>query len=318
MIEYRAFRNGDPPGLVEVWNSAFIGRGAFPLRGPAVLDEHLFNKIYFDPKGLIVAVEDGYVLGFVHAGFGPDEAQAKLDKSTGVISAIAVKNGFLRLGIGTKLLEAAENYLKSNGATLILAGGMKPNNPFYFGLYGGSDSPGFLYSDAAAGPFFESKGYKQAARCIVIQRNLDEVISVADPRFTFLKRRFDFEVVPRMRPETWWKVCLWGEIEPVECQLVDKETKEVKARASYWEMTEFGQKWGTPAVGLLDLDVAEDMRGQGLGKYLLYQTLRHLQEQFFQTVEMQVVDGNLPALELFEKLGFDCVDEGYCFGKVIE
>ncbi len=315
MIEYKAFRNTDPPGITEVWNSAFIGRGAYPLRNASIFDETLFNKIYFDPAGLIVAVEDGFILGFIHAGFGPNADQTALNHEIGVISAIAVKNGFLRLGIGRQLLNRAEEYLRAKGAKQILAGGLKPNNPYYFGIYGGSDSPGFLLSDEAAQPFFLANGYKIAKRCIVTQRVVDAPLQVADPRFTFFKRRFEFEVVPRMKAETWWQVCQWGEIEPVECRLVEKETNLVASRAYYWEMTEYGRKWNAPTVGLLDLEVMENFRAQGIGKYLLYQVLRHLQEQFFQIVEMQVPDDNLEALHLFEKLGFECVDEGYSYEK---
>jgi ribosomal protein S18 acetylase RimI-like enzyme len=318
MIEYRSFRNTDPPGITEVWNSAFSGRGAYPIRNASVFDETIFNKIYFDPQGLIVAVEEGFTLGFVHAGFSTNASQSGLDHKKGVICAVAVKNGFLRLGIGRELIRRAEAYLCANGAETIVAGGMKPNNPFYFGIYGGSDSPGFLLSDTAAEPFFQANGYKPLQRCIIIHRDLEAPMQLADPRFTFFKRRLEFEVVPRMKAETWWQVCKWGEMEPVECRLVEKDTDTVIARAYYWEMVEFGRKWEAPAVGLLDLEVNEGLRGEGLGKYLLYQVLRHLQEQFFRIVEMQVIDTNVSALHMFEKLGFECVDEGYSYEKVVE
>src|ERR671938_100354 len=72
VVHYRTFRNTDPPGLVDVWNACFTGRGAAYVHGPGVLEYFLFAKPYFDPDGLIVALEGSEVVGFAHAGFGPN------------------------------------------------------------------------------------------------------------------------------------------------------------------------------------------------------------------------------------------------------
>ena len=73
----------------------------------------------------------------------------------------------------------------------------RPLNPFYFGLYGGSDLPGFLLSDAAAAPFFEANDYRVAATTLVLQRRLDRPLAVADPRFAATRRKFDVKILPR-------------------------------------------------------------------------------------------------------------------------
>ena len=72
MIDYRTFRNTDPPALVDLWNDSFTGRGAAYLRGTVLLEYFSFAKPYFDPQGLIIASADNHVVGFVHAGFGPE------------------------------------------------------------------------------------------------------------------------------------------------------------------------------------------------------------------------------------------------------
>ena len=84
VVQYRIFKNGDPPGLVEIWNEAFVGRGAARLRHSSVLERFVFAKPYFDPAGLIVAEKDGQLLGFAHAGFGPNQRETVISKSTGV------------------------------------------------------------------------------------------------------------------------------------------------------------------------------------------------------------------------------------------
>ncbi len=47
------------------------------------------------------------------------------------------------------LIETAEAYLRERGASVIYAGGQAPVNPFYWGIYGGSECAGILSSHVA-------------------------------------------------------------------------------------------------------------------------------------------------------------------------
>ncbi len=58
MIEYRCFRNNDPPHLAEVWRSADLGPLAMQPMTTADLEAGVFSKPYFDRRGLIIAVEE--------------------------------------------------------------------------------------------------------------------------------------------------------------------------------------------------------------------------------------------------------------------
>jgi ribosomal protein S18 acetylase RimI-like enzyme len=315
VIEYRTFRNGDPPHLVTVWNEALPNRGAFTLRSAAPLDRWVLAKPYFDPAGLIIAAEDGIPVGFGHGGFGPTEDQSALDYSTGVVSMIAVRIAQRRHHVGSELLARTEDYLRGRGATTFYAGGLKPLNPFYFGLYGGSNSPGFLESDPAMRPFFESRGYRDARRCLVLHRKLDAPLNLVDTRFSALRRRFEVQVLPRSRVGTWWQECMLGQLEQFEFRLDEKATGQVAARVLYWEMEGYGWRWNTPAAGVMDIQVRGDLRRQGVGKYLLAQLLRYLQEQYFGVAEVQITEESEAATRLFRAIGFAQVDVGYSYKK---
>jgi ribosomal protein S18 acetylase RimI-like enzyme len=315
VIEYRTFRNTDPPHLVTVWNEALPNRGAFTLRSAAPLDRWVFSKPYFDPAGLIVAAEEAMPIGFCHAGFGPNGDQMDLDYAKGVICMIAVRPSHRHQHVGTELLRCAEDYLRRHNASELYAGGLKPLNPFYFGLYGGSNSPGFLESDPAMRPFFESQGYRDAQRSFVLHRKLDQPLNVVDPRFSSLRRRFDVQVMPRSRIGTWWQECMLGELEQFEFRLDEKATGQPAARALYWEMEGYGWRWNTPAAGVMDIQVRSEMRRQGVGKYLLAQLLRYLQEQYFGVAEVQVTEESEAAIKMFRAIGFSQVDVGYMYKK---
>jgi ribosomal protein S18 acetylase RimI-like enzyme len=317
MPRIRHFRNDDPPKLAAIWNEAFTGRGTYPLRSSAPLERHVFSKPYFDPAGLIVAEDDGLPIGFVHAGFGPNAAESAIDPARGVICLIAVQSSHRGRGVGTELLRSAEQYLSARGTRTIVAGPRWPQCPFYFGLYGGSNMPGFLGSDPATGAFLEGQGYKLAETNVVLQRRLDHPIPSADPRFSTIRKRYDVRLLPQMSIGTWWQECVYGLLEPVEFRLEEKSSTMPAARALLWEMEGYSWRWGHPSVGLLSVQVRSEMRRQGLAKYLIGQILRKLQEEYFGVVEAQAPEQDATAIALFRSLGFEQVDVGRVYQKNI-
>lgn len=314
VIEYRSFRNGDPPGLVQVWNQCFTGRGAALLRGSTLLEFCTLSKPYFDPAGLIVAVSDGRLVGFAHAGFGPAADQCSIDPTTGVLCMVAVLPDCRRQGIGGELLRRAEEYLRAKGATTLRAGPRAPYNPFTFGVYGGSSSPGFLDSDSLARPFFDKHGYQAADPVRVLQRSLDAPLALVDVRFSAFRQQFEIHA-RALPPRSWWQECVIGPIEMVEYRLVDKARKQAVAQAVMWEMETFRARYQVPAVGVAALEVPPESRRRGLGKFLTAQIIRHLQEQAFKLLEVQVAENDPSALGLAGLLGFQQVDLGRAFVK---
>lgn len=313
-MRYRHFRNTDPPGLVALWNEALTGRGAVELRSAAPLEIAVLNKPFFDPAGLFVAEDDGRLVGFAHGGFGPTEDLTALDRSVGVVCAVAVRPESRRRLIGTELVRRVEAYLTAGGATTLLAGPSRPNKPFYMGLYGGSNAGGFLDSDADAAPFFQSLGYAPERRVLVFDRRLETPLNIVDGRFGPLRKRYEPQALPQARLGSWWREAVIGPLEPHEFRLDDR-AGQMAARALYWEMTDYGWRWGAPAAGILDVQVRSDLRRQGLGKFLLAQLLRHLQEQYFAVAELQVPAEEEAAAKMFRTLGFVQVDAGVSYRK---
>jgi ribosomal protein S18 acetylase RimI-like enzyme len=314
-VQYRSFRNTDPPHLVEIWNETFTSRSIARLRHSSVFERHIVSKPYFDPKGLIIAEEDGRRIGFAHAGFGPNQRETLVGRHQGVLCVLAVRPGQQKKGVGSELLQRSEAYLRDHGALTWFAGQKKPVAPFYFGIWGGSDLPGILNSEPNAAPFFEKHGYRPWETTLILQRFLDKPVNVADGRFPALRRRFESRILPRIPLGTWWQECVIGLVEPVEFRLEEKLTGKLAARAVAWEMEAFSWTWNVPAVGLIDFQVREELRRQGLGKFLFTQILRYLQEQYFGVAEMQCLDTNQAAANLCRSVGFEQIDVGRTYRK---
>jgi ribosomal protein S18 acetylase RimI-like enzyme len=317
VIQYRSFRNTDPPGLAEVWNDALTGRGAVRLRNSSPLERFTCSKLFFDPHGLILAEEDGRCLGFVHAGFGANAAGQALDMQTGVTCLLAVSQSYRRRGIGTELLRLSENYLRLRGAQRFCAGPLAPLDPFYLGLYGGSELPGFLDSDPAAESFFTRRSYEVSRIVHVFQRRLGTALKVFDSRFIACRQRYELYEDAASRLRSWWQYSVFNGAEPRVFSLLDKSSNQFAAQATLWEMEGFSNRWSMPAVGVVDWFVRPELRRQGVGKFLVTQLMRKAREELLEVMEIQISSENQAALKLCQGLGFEQVDVGRMFQRKV-
>ena len=153
MTRFRPFRNGDPPALADLWNRGLPPRGVARPLGPHEFDAFVVGKLHFDAAGLIVAERDGRVVGFVprrlRTRLQPAGPSHQLCCEMGTVAMLVVDPDANDRDLECGLLVAAEEYLRARGATVVYAGGQYPLNPFYWGIYGGSEWAGILSSHAA-------------------------------------------------------------------------------------------------------------------------------------------------------------------------
>ncbi|MFQ3591614.1 MAG: GNAT family N-acetyltransferase [Gemmataceae bacterium] len=314
MIAYRTFRNIDPPALVDVWNTSFTHPRIVPVRSPTFLEYFLFAKTYFDPAGLIVALEGDKIVGFVHAGFTPREDQAGLESSTGVICTLAVLPSYRRQGIGSQLVLRAEAYLRQRGAVRAWFGSQTPHNPFLFGLHGGCTTIGLVDNDEASLRFLTRHGYDTPRRLLLFRRHLARLPIPMDTRFGAIRANYDI-LASYLRQAGWWQESVLGPVEAVEYRLEDKLTHGVPARLVLWDMDTFSLHWGQPCIGLIDLQVIPSARRLGLAKYLMLNVLRHLRDRSFAFLEVAVAEDNQAMRLLLSSLEFEPVGQGVSYFK---
>jgi GNAT superfamily N-acetyltransferase len=149
-----------------------------------------------------------------------------------------------------------------------------------------------------------------------LQCALSRPVKLIDPRCANLRQRYDLVVeAPRPEDTTWWQNCVFGLVEPLLFALADRQNGAVAARAFVYELEGFSWRWGKPAVGIVGLHVRPELRRHGLGRFLLAQILRYVQDQCFELVEVQVVEENATALKLCQGLGFEQADVGRIYQR---
>jgi ribosomal protein S18 acetylase RimI-like enzyme len=308
VIRYRPFRNFDPPALARLWNRATPETGAVrPLRVHE-LDTHAFGSACFDRAGLIVAERDGRIIGYVHAGFGPDdpvETTPPLTLCTGLgtITMLVVDAEPDAPSVARGLILEAERYLRSRGARVLYAGGQYPLNPFYWGLYAGSEGSGIPASHPVFPQALAALAYEPISTTVWLTLDLADA-EARDPRAILIRRQTEIDIGEDASPSNWWENQALNEFHLTRFRLVARTDATEIGRLTAWDMNWFGRLDGQARLGLIGVEVAAAHRRRGYGRHLVSETLRWARERAINRIEVQTVATNLPALALYESLGF--------------
>lgn len=314
MIHYRSFQNWDPPALAEIWRSQPPLRGRLQAITPALLEELVFAKPYFDRHGLIAAVDGARPVGFVHAALGANEEETALSPDQGTICQVMVAPHPRKAEIEAELLAAGENYLRQKGVRQIFGGCRYPVNPFYLGLYGGSDLPGVLASDAAMVNLLRAYDYRECGRRLLLSRPLDRFKPPLSGKL--VQQRLTHRVTSvHVLPDTWWDACVWVHADWTRFELRRKHGDDVLISATFWDVLPLARDWGVHAKGLVRIDDTEEARAEGLTTLLLSESLAHLQKQGVTLFEAQAATQDASLLTILRQLGLAEYDAGLMFEK---
>ena len=290
-------------------------RGLAESVSPDLFEQFVFAKLYFDYAGLIVARDGDRPVGFAHAGFGPNETEDRISTELGLTCLVLVRPDCAETEVAAGLLERCEAYLRGRGAKVLYAGGIQPLNPFYLGLYGGSELPGVLESDRVAQELYRSHGYREIDRTIVLHRDLSDFQAKIDRQQMQIRRSMIVEVTVDPPSRTWWQAYTLGDFDLTRFELVPRSGGPPVARATFRNMEPTGALVTGRTAGLMHLRVEESLRRRGLAVFLLSEAFRQFIRQGVMLVEAQAMEHNAGALGMYRKLGFEQVDQGSVFRK---
>jgi ribosomal protein S18 acetylase RimI-like enzyme len=315
VYNFRPFLNSDPPHLTEIWRSQPSQRGVMQPMSVGLFEQLVFSKPYFDREGLIVATKDNRPIGFAHAGFGPNETETALSTDLGTTYLLMLHSDHRDPAVADELLARSEAYQQDRGAKVIYGGGIQPLNGFYLGLYGGSELPGILATDAVFLDACRRNNYREIDQVLVLQRDLAQFRSVVSWEQRRLRRSAVLNEHYGPPAKTWWEACTTGAFERLEFSMQNSAQGQPLASVGFWDIEPLSTGWGAATAGMFDLQVATEARRQGLATFLLGDAFSRLRDRGIVLVEAQTMRGNTPALAMYQKLGFQTVDSGYVFRK---
>ena len=315
MYQFRPFLNPDPPHLTEIWRSQPSQRGVMQPMSVGLFEQFVFSKPYFDREGLIVATKDNRPIGFAHAGFGPNETEAALSTDMGTTYLLMLHTDHRDPSIADELLAHSEAYLQERSAKVVYGGGIRPLNAFYLGLYGGSELPGILATDAVFLDTCRRNGYREIDQVLVLQRELAQFRAAVSWEQRRLRRTAVLNEHYAPPSKSWWEACTTGAFERLEFSLQNSPQGQPLSSVGFWDIEPLSTGWGAATAGMFDLHVSPEARRQGLATFLLGEAFSRLRDRGIVLVEAQTMRGNTPALAMYQKLGFQTVDSGYVFRK---
>ncbi|MBN2023036.1 MAG: GNAT family N-acetyltransferase [Pirellulales bacterium] len=300
---------------MDIWQSRHVQAGLFGPMTVDLIEQFVLSKLYFEPSGLVLAREDDRPVGFAHAGFGPTDDEADVSRELGTTCLILVRPDCDEARVAAGLLNQCETYLAAAGAKVLYGGAMAPLDPFYHGFYGGSELPGILATDQVARGAFESSGYKEIDRTVLFRGNLHSYEPPTGRQQLLLRREMLVHVVNDPPYRSWWECCATGGFERTRFELRPRLGGDCVAHAVVRNMDPTQGLGGAPSAGLTELHVDAGFRKRGLSVFLLAEVFHHLTRMGVDWVELQTMSHNTAALGLYERLGFEQVNEGIVFRK---
>lgn len=314
MIRYRAFLNSDARAISTLWNSQPPLRGRLINMTPGIMEQYVFSKPYFDPRGFIVAEDGPELLGFIHAGFAPGNRSGDLDRDIGLICLMVVHP---QAGeeVAAGLIHRSEEFLIAEGAQQLLAGAVGLRTPFYLGIYGGSRLPGILSGDHWLIAALKHAGYIEHSRQLIWQRELADFRPPVDRKFMQMRRQFRFAPISDPSITQWNETCIWSWIDPTTFACLPSNCEQPAATLRFWDIEPLSSSWRVRAVGLLETESVADWPREDALPYFLGEALRHFQSQGVAFVEIQAACRDTAMIDACRRLNFREVDYGIQFRK---
>jgi len=275
-VTIRPMEASDVPEVVRGWNCSLqYDQGDEERFKGVILDDPNHEK-----DASLIAIRDGRVVGFISAvareGMrGADNRGRPYEKGNGYIKGLFVLEESRRQGIGTKLLDAAAEYIRSKGKRKIRV--ITYTGRYFF--------PGVDLRYEPAVRFFEDKGFRKDH--VIDDVDLDlENFQISDYHKDARRRmaeigvhieEYDPSMLDEMRdfvekvnmiawfPEGWEE-----RFKDKGSKFVALKGEEIVGWASYWP--------GTGTAGFGPIAVLEQMRGNGIGSCLLLESVLRMKD----------------------------------------
>ena len=325
MLSIRSFRNSDPPKLVEIWRQFFLRepQKALPVSVPVLL-ENVLSLPFFDGRGLFLAFENGFPVGFGHASFGPNRNNSDINSETGVIHLIMTVPTYPdQMELNRCLLEKCEEYLKNKGAKVIFGGPSRSSVSFYSGLYGGCEPIGIYENNEALIAAYQGSGYHVQYNTLRFVCDLRRFQVPFTPKSVVWRRKLVVNYSDIPPAKNWFQACTTIRSNWFNATATPGTQGEKRAEAHIRITQSLGMPGINvqmpPTAALVHVRVADGFLRQGIGTFLLGEAIRRLTAEFHPSrVETIVMKEENILAKFFRKLGWEEGDKGKVFLKILQ
>jgi ribosomal protein S18 acetylase RimI-like enzyme len=306
MVELQIFQADCLPALIELWNRCFTGGPNFVALTEADFARRVTSALGFRPDRLLLAMQAGRMLGFVH--FGPrlelwEDAETHRERpEEGQIYALVAPAAERQLQ--QALLDEAVTRLTDQGATRVLLypSWVYGSQPMYNGIAGAYESPGLSDTRRELIAIATASGFTEVAECGTPELDLSD-----SPHLEALRAE---------RRHLGEKARTWGLEERVRTlrpaffpgrrAVTLMRGSDVIAMAAYGPWEEYVRQYGRNLFGITSVQVETAWRGRGLGKLVMLLALEAAKAAGAEAAHLHVYRANAAAWNLYHRaLGFE-------------
>lgn len=281
------------PGMTALYNAETAFEPYIAPLTPDRFARLVEQKSYFDPAGLLVAVENGVVVGWIHACVAPgSEGRHAPENKTPRIRMLIFPRQ--RLDVGNALVAEATRWLQQTGETTIEALHAMNGYPFYRGLWVGGEPMGPVTLPHVH-MALEVGGYKNT------QESIFMVTTMRAPPAE-MKRSGDVELVTtaaEMAHEAMRES--WVGFEPMRTRAY---IGGQDAGTISWVIQPYLDRLGAPCMNIWGLGVKEQFRRQGIASLLIADAMRQSYGLGARAASVGTQLWNAPAHATYAKLGY--------------
>ncbi len=285
---------------------------------PALWEATALARPYFDPEGLIVAMEYDRPIGFVHAGFAGDAEGSALDKGSGLVCTLQIARRADESAIAAQLLQRAERYLKGHGAATLSFGNRRGACPFYMGLLGGATCPGIFDGDERTAGWVRTAGFEPICETIVYHCRLAGFRPTVDRTQMQLRRSYSVQSVVDGYPKHWWNACTFGWGDCFRFQVSRCDRGPALGDLWFWDMEPLASALSVHARGMIRLELPDDLRTPEMTTFFLGQSLKQFADDGVTLAEVQAEVGCQPLIAVLGRLGFVQSDQAVIWSKSLD
>lgn len=320
----RIFRNSDPPALVAIWNRCLIDLAIAQPLTLYELEDRVFTHPFFEARGLLVAEhpETRAILGFAHVGFGPSEADQCAfgpHRELGTIAMLVVDPSACPadvepVEVAAQLILEADQTLRDQGALVRYAGGQFPLNPFYWGIYGGSEFSGVLSGHDIFLRALQQTGFQPCSTTVLLESNVIDR-AATQIKGILIKTQTSLEIHENAEWPTSWHELALSPFHRVRFELRLKSSQQLVATALTWDMGWYQREAHRRQIGIIGVEVHPDHRRKGYARFLMGEIRKYALQRGYEILWVQASATNVPALALYEKSGFHPFDTATLFRR---
>jgi len=307
VTELRRFRNDDLPQLVQVWLKHFAASGIESRLTPALFEQAILNRTYFDPERLIVAVEAEQPVGLAAWLSVPGKA------SEAVVPAICAMPGEGADSVGLMLLTECETAARQAGFAILLGGSDPSHETGYTGLTPLGPGEGIADADRAAASWFMQRAFAPRNRIARYSVTLDQFRPPVD-RMQMQLRRSTTVSSLRSVPENLRLAAALSHIDVERYSTVTRGGEEV-GWAEFHLSDPEAQVFPTGHAILADWKSSSNDDQGATARYTISASLQQLRQRGVTRVEAVATDSQPDHAVTLRTLRFHLDSEGTVFSK---